>query len=55
MTENSPEDAAPISGGIPTVPAELEAWKKKFTEDLVARPHDEWSQEPVYDGAHRQG
>jgi hypothetical protein len=52
MTQ-SPEEAARPSG-IPTTPAELEAWKEQFTDDLVARPHDEWSTDPVYPGGAEQ-
>lgn len=53
MTQ-SPEEAARPSG-IPTAPAELAAWKEQFTDDLVARPYDEWSEIPVHDGVRREG
>jgi hypothetical protein len=46
MSQNSPEDAAPHLSGIPT--AELEAWKERFTQDLLTRPYDDWSAEPVH-------
>jgi len=38
----------------PTTPAELEAWKERFTQDLVGRPYDEWSQTPVHPGGAEQ-
>lgn len=53
-----PEDDAQPGGqqrGIPTDPAELEAWKQEFVEDLVRRPYDEWSSEPVYKGVRGEG
>lgn len=56
MIPEQPEDAAPaIGGGIPTDPAELAAWKERFTEELLGRPHDDWSSEPVHKGVRREG
>jgi len=47
---DSPGFVTPPAVPVPAEPAELERWRARYAQELLQRPHDEWSQNPVYPG-----
>ncbi len=48
-----PDDDRPV-GPVPEDPDAQRAWADRFTDELMLRPHDEWSSAPVHDTPRRQ-